>query len=128
MYEEGEKMNFKWVKNEIATPTVTIYESNLTLNKIACENFAESRFILLGYDEEVNQIAIKPISKEDIDLGLYPPSQLHKISIGKSYGRISNKTFIKSIAEKYNLDFSAQNGVKYDATFDEKNQMLVVQL
>lgn len=121
-------MNFKWVKNEIATPTVTIYESNLTLNKVACENFSDIRFVLLGIDDQLNQIAIKPISKEEIDLGIYPSSQLHKISIGKSYGRISNKTFIKSIAVKYNIDFSTQNGIKYDAYFDDKNKILVVQL
>ncbi len=121
-------MNFKWIKNDIATPTVTIYESNLTLNKIACESFVDIRYVLLGIDEESKQIAIKPITKEEIDLGVYPSSQLHKISIGKSYGRISNKAFIRSIGELYNIDFATQNGVKYDATFNEQDKILVVQL
>lgn len=121
-------MNFKWVKNEIATPTVTIYESNLTLNKVACEYFNDIRYILLGIDDKLHQIAIKPVSKEEIDLGLYPSSQLHKISIGKSYGRISNKAFIKSLSTTYGIDFAKQNGVKYDATFDEKNKLLIIQL
>ena len=121
-------MNFKWIKNDIATPTVTIYESNLTLNKVACENFADIRYVLLGIDEDLKQVAIKPITKDEIDLGVYPPSQLHKISIGKSYGRISNKTFIRSIGELYSIDFTAQNGIKYDARFNEKDKILVVQL
>ena len=29
-------MNFEWSTNDIATMTVTIYETNLTLNKAAC--------------------------------------------------------------------------------------------
>lgn len=121
-------MNFTWIKNEIATPTVTIYESNLTLNKVACEHFNDIRFVLLGIDENTNQIAIKPINKESIDLGLYSASQLHKISIGKSYGRISNKTFIKGLSAKYQLDFTSQNGVKYDAFYNDKENILVIQL
>ena len=121
-------MSFKWVKNEIATPTVTIYESNFTLNKIACDFFQDIRYVLLGIDESTNQLAIKPVSAEEIDLGLYPSTQLHKISIGKSYGRISNKLFIKNLAQKYKIDFATQNGLKYDAIFDEDRNLLIIQL
>lgn len=126
--KEGDSMNFKWVKNDIATPTVTIYDSNLTLNKIACEEFNEVRYVLLGLDEENRQLAIKPITKDEIDLNIYPSSQLHKISIGKSYGRISNKPFIKSLSELYGLNFEKANGIKFNAQFDSKNNFLVVQL
>lgn len=121
-------MNFKWVKNDIATPTVTIYESNLTLNKIACEEFSDVRYVLLGLDEDTKQLAIKPVTKDEVDLGIYPTSQLHKISIGKSYGRISNKPFIKSLSELYDLNFAKANGIKFIANFDDKNNLLIVQL
>ena len=34
-------MNFEWSTNDIATMTVTIYETNLTLNKAACVHFED---------------------------------------------------------------------------------------
>ena len=60
-------MNFEWSTNDIATMTVTIYETNLTLNKAACVHFEDVNYVLLGIDREARQIRIKPVTKQEID-------------------------------------------------------------
>jgi len=119
-------MSFVWAKSEVANMSVTLYETNITLNKAACLPFEEYRFVLLGHDPEIGQLAIKPVSKEDYDSNIYPRSQIHKISLGKSYGRISNKSFMKMLAESFDLEYG--NGLKLDVYYDEDQQLMLIQL
>ena len=112
-------MAFVWSTNEISKKTVTIYSTNLTLNTAACKHFENVQYVLLG---------IKPVDKTAIDEGIYPSDQLHRISIGKSYGRVSNKNFIENLAREYHLDLSDKQGLKYPANFDVVHQILTVNL
>jgi len=121
-------MEFIWTKNEVANTSVTLYETNITLNKAACEHFEDINYVLLGRDKEKRLLAIKPITKEEVDLNIYPKMNLHKISLGKSYGRISNKNFMNDLALDYNLSYTKDKGIKYDAFFDENKHILVIQL
>ena len=68
------------------------------------------------------------VGKKEINDALYPEDQLHRISIGKSYGRISNKNFISELSKEYNLDLDNNNCVKYTAKFDVIHQILLVDL
>lgn len=121
-------MAFEWSTNEISKKTVTIYSTNITLNTAACKHFENVQYVLLGIDRENDLLGIKPIDKSTLDQQIYPADQLHRISIGKSYGRISNKSFIESLAEEYNLDLSDKRGIKYPADFDVVHQILTVNL
>ena len=78
--------------------------------------------------KENNLLGIKPVDKTAIDEGIYPSDQLHRISIGKSYGRVSNKNFIENLAREYHLDLSDKQGLKYPANFDVVHQILTVNL
>ena len=55
-------MSFIWAKSEVANMSATLYETNITLNKAACSYFENYRFVLLGHDLDLKQLAIKPIS------------------------------------------------------------------
>ena len=121
-------MNFIWATNDVAVASATLYETNITLNKAACEYFNEVRYVMLGFDQKNLTIAIKPISKEMLDEGIYPRSQLHRLSMGKSYGRISNKSFLKDIAKYAKIDLSHGQGIKYPAHFDVIGQLMTIQL
>ena len=103
-------MNFEWSTNDIATMTVTVYETNLTLNKAACAHFEDVNYVLLGIDN------------------IYPASQLHRISLGKSYGRISNKSFVYDLSQEFKFDFSENQCYKYKATYDVVHAIMIVQL
>ncbi len=121
-------MDFEWFKSDVAKKTVTIYTNNFTLNKSSCRFFENVQFVLLGLDRKKGLIAIKPISKEILEQGIYQEEDLHRISIGKSYGRISNKALIDEIVSLYNLRIEQNQGLKYEAQYDEINQILIVQL
>lgn len=121
-------MSFVWVKNEVASYSVTLYSTNITLNKAACAPFEEARYVLIGYDVDNRQLAIKPITKEEKDIGIYPETNLHKLSLGKSYGRISNKSFMSHLQDLFELDYDKEKGLKFDATFDKEQNLLIVQL
>ena len=121
-------MEFVWSTSEVNKKTVTIYSTNLTLNKAACRHFENVGYVLLGLDEKNNLLGIKPVSKQELDNGIYPEDQLHRISIGKSYGRVSNKSFISTLAKLYQLDLSNNQCKKYDATFDVLHSILLVEL
>ena len=116
---------FEWTKGNAYTLNVTLYTTNITLNSAAASYFNEVRWVMIGIDRENMLVAIKPVTKRELDLKLVPLEQLHKISIGKGYGRISNKAIMAQIEEitKEKLD-----GIKRSATFDEKSKMLVVDL
>ena len=102
-------MEFEWSTNDIAKKTVTIYSTNLTLNKAACRHFEEVNFVLLGLDRKNNILGIKPVGKQEINEEIYSEDQLHRISIGKSYGRISNKNFISELSQEYKVIINVLN-------------------
>ena len=118
-------MEFQWIKGSTTNPAVTIYANNLTLNNAAARYLNDYRYCMLGIDYNTCTIAIKPISKHDIDIKLYDPTHMNKISMGKGYARISNKNFIDEMNKASNRNTI---GLKFEAFYDEQESMLVVDL
>ena len=50
--KEDERMNFEWSTNDIAKKTLTIYETNITLNKAACHHFEDVNYVLARYRQK----------------------------------------------------------------------------
>jgi hypothetical protein len=120
--------NFVWASKKPLDDIATICESNITLNKAATGYFANAYVVLLGLDRDNKSIAIKPITKEEINLGYVSPEQQHNITIKSSYSRICNKLFLKEIAKLMELDFSNNNCFKYRAVWDGKEKALIIDL
>lgn len=116
---------YEWVKSNAYSLNVTLYNTNITLNSLASSYFENVRWVMIGLDTKNKKVAIKPVTKNQIDLKLVPLEHLHKISIGKGYGRISNKAIMKDISDMvgYQLD-----GNKFYATFNEKEDLLEIEL
>lgn len=119
-------MNFEWSTNEVTSLIVSIYETNLTLNRAACQHFEDVNHVLLGIDREAHCIGIKPVSHEEIAQEIYPASQLYKISIGKSYGRITSKPFVEKLKTLLSLDFHQTTCFKYLASYDVIHGILII--
>lgn len=120
-------MTFEWYSNDTAKKTITIYPSNITLNTAACSHFQNAAYVLLGINGKTSQIGIKPITKETVNLNIYPKESLHRISLGKSYGRISDRNFILELSEKFNIPLN-DKGVKFDAKFNQSDQILIINM
>lgn len=113
------------MKGNAYTLNVTLYTTNITLNSATASHFSDVRWVMIGLDKDENLVAIKPVTKRELDLKLIPLEQLHKISIGKGYGRISNKAIMEEIAE---MCQQSLDGIKKGANFDDKQGMLIIDL
>ena len=81
-------MEFQWIKGSTTNPAVTIYANNLTLNNAAARHLENYRYCMLGIDHKTSTIAIKPVSKRDLDLKIYDPTHMNKISMGIQYAAL----------------------------------------
>lgn len=96
-------------KNSIAT----IYDTNITLNKNAC-NFIENAYkVMLGLDYDKKQLFIKPLNKDTATKGTIPLSSQYNITIRSSYGRISNVEFVKEIKNILGVSSLKDNPKKF---------------
>ena len=120
-------MEIQWLSNTMQN-TVSIYETNITLNKVAASNFIHSYATLIGFDRENNTLIIKSLYKEDATSGLYKESDLHPISVKATYGRINGKNIIRNISSLFPLDFSVKTSYKYKSEWDEISHSLIIYL
>lgn len=118
-------MMFKWATGNAYSMIVTIYPTNLTLNTPAALKLKDAKYCMLGIDENEEKAAIKPVSREEIDMGLVPLENLHKISYGKGYARISNKSFVNDLSRYIEI---TDQGVKIPLIYDETEKMLIMSL
>jgi hypothetical protein len=118
----------KWLnKTSESNCIVTLYESNITLNTEATHRFRSAFRVMIGLNTEDRVIAIKPLSKEEIEKYGIREDQMYKISIGSSYSRISNKKIIKDISEQIGLEFSETiKSFKYFGKWNEQEKYLEV--
>lgn len=116
---------FDWIKNTINTGIVTFAETNITFNNLLAKNFADIRWVRVGISPEKKMLAVKPVQKKDIESNRYPKDELYKISIGTSYARITSKELIRVVSSTMKKDII---GSKFDATYDDAENMLVINL
>ncbi len=116
---------FEWIENNVTSLVLTITSSNITLNASAAQFFKDVRWCMIGLDKEKGLLGIKPIKKIDIERKIVTPSQLHKISNGKGYSRISNKAISEQIALLIGRPLQSE---KINAYYDEDEHMLLADL
>lgn len=116
---------FEWITGNAHTLVVTLYPTNLTLNNSAASYFDDVRYVTVGIDRTSTRIAIRPVTKREVDLKIIPLEHLHKVSIGKGYARISNKMVCDEIATLLDQTLSGQ---KFIAQYDESEKMLIIDL
>ena len=116
-------MEIQWftrANHEVAT----IYETNITLNTVAANHFKSAYSTIIGYEEKRKLLIIKAIRKDDIAMGLFTEEETHPISIKPSYGRINGKNIIRSLVEKFPLDFSTRPNYKFPCEWDQEEKLL----
>ena len=116
---------FTWVKGNAYTPVATLYANNITLNQAAAALVQDARWVMLCLDHDNKRVAIRPVSKQEIDRKQVMLQQLHKVSLGKGYARISNKQVMEEIAGMLKQSL---NGDKFEAVYDEASNLLVIEL
>lgn len=115
-------MEIKWIKGSNFTKIATIYQNNITLNT-PCIKIAEKyKWCKIGIDTESNIVYIKMIDdiKTETNIEL-----LNKISIGKTYVRITNKLLINEI---YKLTKNNGKSEKYLVEYSKKDNQFIIDL
>ena len=107
---------------------VTIYDSNITLNKYTCNYLTTAYTVMLGLDYSEKLLYIKPLNKDIATRGDIPTSSQYKITIGGSYGRISNVDFIKEIKTILGVESLKIAPKKFNVEFIENNSILKIDL
>jgi hypothetical protein len=120
-------MEITWFNEKPKDCIVTLAPGNITLNKPATTFFESAYSVMLGIEKAKQLIIIKPLSKADAMKHDIPESNKYKITVRSSYGRVTNKAFVEELSElfKIRLDTVAK---KYKATWDHKNELMVVDL
>ena len=121
-------MSFVWVSKKPKDGVATLYESNITLNKSASSHFDHAFSVLLGLDLDSKQIAVKPITKQESELGAIPEEKRHKITVKPSYARICNKKFMKEIASLVGVDLTNNKSFKFKTNWSKEDSALVIDL
>jgi hypothetical protein len=120
---------FVWASKKPLDELATLYEANITLNKSATSYFENAYIVLLGLDTENKQIAVKPVTKEEISLGYIPQKQQHNITVKSSYSRICNKLFLKEVAKLAKLEFVERHqAYKFKASWNKEENALIIDL
>lgn len=115
-----------WIKGNNFNMIVTVSQNYITLNNSAASKFSDYKWCMVGIDKQKEELIIKPISKNDIELHLYPLENLHKLNFGNGYVRISNKAMLSALEEIVSEPLN--NNAKYKAHYDENDDMLIVGL
>ncbi len=121
-------MSFVWVSKKPKEGIATLYESNITLNKSASSHFDHAFSVLLGLDSTSKKVAIKPISKEEDELGAIPEEKRHKITVKPSYARVCNKKFMKEVSNLIGVDLKDNNSFKFKTNWSKEDSALIIDL
>lgn len=121
-------MSFIWASKKPNDGVATLYESNITLNKAASTHFERAYSVLLGIDEKTMRIAVKPISKDEVNSGTIAEEKRHKITVRASYARVSNKKFMKEVAEIAKLDLANKKSFKFKTAWSREDSALIIDL
>jgi hypothetical protein len=114
---------FEWIPGNAVQLLLTLNPGNLTLNAAAARYLDEVRYVSIGLDKAHRRIAIKPVTKREIDLQLVPNEHLHKVTIGNGYARITSKSVCDSICEMAKVK---ADGSKFKIVYNEVDKMLIV--
>ena len=116
---------FVWMQGNSFTRIATIYNGNITLNTPCLKYFVDAKWCLIGIDRVDKKIAIKAVTNEELNKNKFMPEVLNKVSLGKSYARISNKNIVLEISK---IVGKKCNGEKFIVSFDEKENQIVIDL
>ncbi len=121
-------MSFVWASKKPKEGVATLYESNITLNKSASSHFDHAYNVLLGLDISGKKVAVKPLSKDESQIGTIPSEKRHKITVKPSYARVCNKKFMREIAELASLDLADNKSFKFKTNWSKDDDALIIDL
>lgn len=119
-------MSIQWIMVNDEQLTATLYDTNITLNKVSSSYFVDAFKVLVGLDMENKHIVIRHLNKAEAQRGNIDKNHLMDMRIRPSYGRISSKKLMMEIQKAFNLDYKKH--LKYKAKWDLNDKILKIDL
>jgi hypothetical protein len=104
----------------------SIYENHITFNKELLKYFSDCYRVRVGIDKEEEKAFIFLMDKDYALSGEVSESSLLKISLSKSFARISSRSLVDYVAKSFNLKIKSDGAIKLKAIFDEKKKAIVI--
>lgn len=118
----------EWFSSKNRNDYVTIDNKSLTFS-IGTKKILETAYkAMLGIDKEKNIIYLKLVNSDLANRGDLDQSMLNHISIGKSYARITNKSFVEYLVQNNLINFNNKKCLKFKIDFDKSNSDLIINL
>lgn len=115
-------MAIEWINGSNFTKIATIYDNNITLNNSCIKLVENYKWCKLGIDKKIKKIYIKLIKDISQEKNI---EQSNRISIGKTYVRITNKAFINKINEIMNIN---NKNNKFIIDYDNTEKQFLIDL
>lgn len=113
----------EWMQGNSFTRIATFYTGNITLNTPCIQYFKDIKWCLIGVDRDKKIVAIKLVDNKEYNEHKFDASVLNKVSVGKSYVRISNKNIIKEINKVLGGN---TDGDKFPVDYEEKEKIISI--
>ncbi len=104
----------------------SIYESHITFNKELLKYFVEGYRARIGLDTDENKVYVFIYNKDQALSGEFNESSLLKISISKTYARISSRAVVNYILDELGLQIGEQGYLKFEAVYDEVKKAIII--
>ena len=104
----------------------SIYENHITFNKELLKYFSDAYRVRVGIDVEEKKIFVFLIDKDYALSGEINGSSLLKISLSKSYARISSRALVEYILKAFSINLQPNGALKLMAQYDEKKKAIAI--
>ena len=94
----------------------SIYENHITFNKELLKYFSDAYRVRVGIDVEEEKIFVFLVDKDYALSGEINESSLLKISLSKSYARISSRALVEYILKAFSLTLQTGGALKLKAS------------
>ena len=115
--------NIIWLSPMSKEGTATLSNKGILLNTVAATNFQSAYRAKVGVNQSTRQLIIIPLTRDQIEKGIYDEGSLLKIQIEKSFTKISSVELMRNIASLLNLELE-KTGTKYPARWNEDTSSL----
>jgi hypothetical protein len=119
-------MSILWLNKDKKPGVATFTDKAITLNTSVIDALKDCTYVMIGIDDKEDEVIIKPISLNDIERAKIDVNVLYKVSINRSYARITSKSVVEKVEQTFkNCDVFNK---KFPTSYDEIKDLIHIYL
>jgi hypothetical protein len=119
-------MSILWLNKDKKPGVATFTDKAITLNTSVLDALKDCTYVMIGIDDKEGEVVIKPVSINEIERNNIDTDNLYKVSINRSYARITSKSVVEKVEEAFkNCDVFNK---KFTTSYDEIKDLIHIYL